>query len=141
MKTDKELLKFFLEKLGLWEKFEQELESHQDLPSWDKVDDNLWGSQAFDCKDASSDESICIASHLSDELYLAKIMNCNEFVQYAYDEALADLLEYAGLDRNEPKVLENIPERASILKIVNIVNQWAWYNKVSATEKPKKKTV
>ena len=121
MKTRKELLKFFLEKLGLWNQFEQELNSHETLRPWEKIDDALWLASSFEDADVVANKSIRVANRLSDKEYLNQLMLNEDVGSFTFAFAIADLCVYAGLDSEDSQVWKTIPEQASIMCIVDKV--------------------
>ena len=124
MKTKKELLKFFLEKLELWNAFSAEVEKlhiYHDAPEWDCIDNDLnFLFNAVALTDSNNKE-IRVANRLKDNTYLDQLINNEDLGQWTLLFAITDLCEYAGLDSREPKVFEDLPAQASIYVIVERV--------------------
>lgn len=125
MRTRKELLKFFLEKLGLWSAFEREVNAGMDLPSWDNTDDNL--NRLFEALKLLPPDDPCyrVANRLTDKTYLDQLVNNEDLSSLDLVYGLSDLCKYAGLDSQEPRVWDYLPEQSSIMEIVEKVHDVA----------------
>ena len=123
-KTKKELLKFFLERLELWDLFSAELRKFHTLfgaPEWSCIDNNLdflFGS--VDLMEIDPKEFRVLA-RLKDKDYLTQLMVNEDLGAFTFAFAIADLCVFAGLDGEEQSVWHNIPDPASIMDIVEKV--------------------
>ena len=127
-KTKKELLKFFLERLELWDLFSAELRKFHTLfgaPEWSCVDNNLkflLGSVDLMEIDPKEFRVLC---GLSDSDYLTRLMVNEDLGSFTFAFAIVDLCVYAGLDGEDQRVWHNIPDQASIMDIVEKVYEVA----------------
>ena len=130
MKTKKQLLEAFLKKLGLWEVFEQEMESHQNIPSWENFDDNLDIVQTFDTTDVDTDKRLRVAIHLADEAYISSLLYNDHVGEWMFNFALIDLFRFAGLESRKSQLACDIPDHISIIEIINRVYDAARKNEL-----------
>ena len=117
----RELLKLFLERLGLWSEFENEVNAGMELPSWDNIDDDL--KCLLSALRGIKPNDLCyrVANRITDKTYLDQLINNEDLGSLTLTYALMDLCEYAGLDSQEPRVWDYLPEQVSIMGIVEKV--------------------
>lgn len=121
MKSKKQLLKFFLEKLELWETFENQVNSHFDLPEWDNIDENLdFLFKALGLL-LPEDSNRLIAGRLKDKTYLDQLINNEDLGQWTLVFALQELCEFAGLASEDPRVWNSTSNQVSIMEYIDKV--------------------
>ena len=124
MKTKKEMLKFFLKKIELWDLFSSEVRNlhlHFGAPEWSCVDNDLkFLFNAISLADLDPKE-FRVLSRLRDRTYLDQLITNEDLGSLTLVFALSDLCEYVGLEPDDQVVWEYLPEEASIMEIVEQV--------------------
>lgn len=123
-KTKKELLKFFLERLELWDLFSDELRRFHTLfgaPEWSCVDNDLkFLVGSIDLMELEP-KDFRVLCGLEDKEYLSRLMENEDLGSFTFAFAVADLCVYAGLKDEDERVFNTIPSPASIMDIVQKV--------------------
>ena len=128
MKTKKELLKFFLESLGLWESFSADLSAQFWIPSWSHIDDDLKNlfdalnliKQNKNCLILKETVNMLIVDQIKNPKFLQQLISEDVVSEDMFRNAVQKTGDFAELSNINSRLF-SINKRTSIFSVVEKV--------------------